>query len=47
MSLITYINCVCAGDIQATTIPQMIILPQFPNNITLCVINISEISLGK
>ena len=31
----------CGGDIQATSIHQMIILPHFLNNLTTCVINIS------
>ena len=31
----------CGGDIEATTTPQVILLPQFPNNLTICVINIS------
>ena len=31
----------CGGDIQATSIPQMIMLPHFLNNLIMCVINIS------
>ena len=34
-------SAACGGTIQASNIPQIIILPLFPNNLPTCVINIT------